>query len=47
VYLFEHNSQKIFGANDEDTPEDSQLPEIMSSSVLAGFEINVNDVFNH
>ena len=45
VYLFESNTVKNYGANEEETPEDSRLPEIVPVSILSGLEIDVKDVF--
>ena len=45
THLFEQNSMKVFGVNDEETPDDSKLPEVFNASVLAGLEVDVKDVF--
>ena len=44
VHLFETNSTKVYGANEE-MPDDTKLPEIVPVHVLPGLEINVKDVF--
>ena len=45
VHLFENNSIKLYGINESETPDDTKLPEIVPVFVLAGLEIDVNDIF--
>ena len=45
VHLFETKTIKNYGKNEQETPEDSKLPEIAPVSVLPGLEIDVNDIF--
>jgi len=45
VHLFESNSIKYFGKNEDNTPDDSKLQELVPVFVLPGLEIDVKDIF--